>query len=57
MLNKFNVYILEVFVGIWNKGFVKGLFKEVGWGVEFGFFGLMLGLDGLIVDGYIFSLE
>ncbi|ENU39890.1 AIG2-like family protein [Acinetobacter johnsonii] len=55
--NKPNAHILEALAGTWNKGSVKGLLKEAGWGAELGFPGLMLGPDGPTVDGYIFSSE
>lgn len=55
--NKPNAHILEVIAGTWSKGSVKGFLKEVGWGAELGFPGLMLSPDGPTVDGYIFSSE
>ena len=55
--NKPNAHILEAIAGTWNKGSVKGLLKEAGWGAELGFPGLMLNSDGQTVDGYIFSSE
>ena len=51
--NKPNAHILEAIAGIWNKGSVKGLLKEAGWGAELGFPGLMLSPDGQTIDGYM----
>ena len=55
--NKPNAHILEAIAGTWNKGSVKGLLKEAGWGAELGFPGLMLSPDGQTIDGYMFSSE
>ena len=50
-----NEHVLGSIDGEWTRAVVKGHLKDVGWGAELGYAGLVLDQDGREVDGYVLS--
>jgi gamma-glutamylcyclotransferase (GGCT)/AIG2-like uncharacterized protein YtfP len=54
-LGRPNEHILSNIGGTWDKGSVKGVLKNEGWGAEMGFPGLTLDERGEEVKGFVFT--
>ena len=52
-----NEHILGNIGGCWEQAWVTGTLHEDGWGAELGFPGVILGVDGVRIEGLLFSSE
>lgn len=52
-----NEHMLNVIGGTWEEAYAHGHLKQLGWGAEYGYPGIVLDPQGDEVSGYIFSSE
>ncbi|MEL6822214.1 MAG: gamma-glutamylcyclotransferase family protein [Calditrichota bacterium] len=52
-----NEHILKRIGGTWQAGHVRGRLYPNGWGAALGYPGIVLGEDGDVVEGYIFTSD